>query len=50
MKLIIFNNSIGDIVSIGLIDTKTNKWIKWITEKQLDNYIDQVESVEIKII
>ena len=49
MKLIIYNNEIGDIVRIGLYD-KNGKWIKWIGKKQLDNYIDKVESVENKII
>ena len=47
MKLIIYNNEIGDIVRIGLYD-KNGKWIKWIGKKQLDNYIDKVESVENK--
>ena len=49
MKLIIYNNEIGDIVRIGLYD-KNGKWIKWIGKKQLDIYIDKVESVENKII
>ena len=49
MKLIIYNNKIGDIVRIGLYD-KNGKWIKWIGKKQLDIYIDKVESVENKII
>ena len=49
MKLIIYNNEIGDIVRIGLYD-KSGKWIKWIGKKQLDIYIDKVESVENKII
>ena len=47
MKLIIYNNEIGDIVRIGLYD-KNGKWIKWIGKKQLDSYIDKVESVENK--
>lgn len=47
MKLIIYNNEIGDIVRIGLYDTN-GKWIKWIGKKQLDSYIDRVESVENK--
>ena len=47
MKLIIYNNEIGDIVRIGLYD-KNGKWIKWIGKKQLDSYIDRVESVENK--
>ena len=50
MKLVIYNNSLGDIVRIGLYDSKTDKWIKWLPKKQLDNYIDQVETVENKII
>lgn len=49
MKLIIYNNEIGDIVRIGLYNTN-GKWIKWIGKKQLDSYIDRVESVENKII
>lgn len=49
MKLIIYNNELSDIVRIGLYDTN-GKWIKWISKKQLDNYIDKVESVENKII
>ena len=49
MKLIIYNNELSDIVRIGLYD-KNGKWIKWIGKKQLDNYIDKVESVENKII
>ena len=34
MKLIIYNN----------------KWIKWVSKKLLDKYVDEVEDVENKII
>ena len=49
MKLIVFNNKMGDIVRIGLYD-ENNKWIKWISKKLLDKYIDEVEEVENRII
>ena len=49
MKLIIYNNKLGDTVRIGLYDDN-NKWIKWIGKKLLDKYIDEVEEVENKII
>ena len=49
MKLIIYNNKMGDIVRIGLYD-ENNKWIKWISKKLLDKYIDEVEEVENQII
>ena len=49
MKLIIYNNKLGDIVRIGLYDDN-NKWIKWIGKKLLDKYVDEVEKVENKII
>ena len=41
MKLIIYNNKLGDVVRIGLYDD--NKWIKWISKKLLDKYVDEVE-------
>ena len=47
MKLIIYNNEIGDIVRIGVYGTN-GKWIKWISKQKLDSYIDKVESVENK--
>ena len=49
MKLIIYNNKLGDVVRIGLYDDN-NKWIKWIGKKLLDKYVDEVEKVENKII
>ena len=49
MKLIVYNNKMGDIVRIGLYD-ENNKWIKWISKKLLDKYIDEVEEVENQII
>ena len=49
MKLIIYNNKLGDTVRIGLYDDN-NKWIKWIGKKLLDKYVDEVEEVENKII
>ena len=49
MKLIIFNNNLGDIVRIGLYD-ENNKWVKWIGKKLLDKYIDKVDVVENQII
>ena len=49
MKLIIYNNKLGNVVRIGLYDDN-NKWIKWIGKKLLDKYVDEVEEVENKII
>ena len=49
MKLIVYNNKMGDIVRIGLYD-ENNKWVKWIGKKLLDKYIDEVEEVENQII
>lgn len=49
MKLIIFNNKLGDIVRIGLYD-KNGKWIKWVSKKLMDSYIDKVDTVENKIL
>lgn len=48
MIIIIFNNSIGDVVRIGLYEN--GKWLKWIPKKQLDIYIEKAESVENKIL
>lgn len=45
MKMIIFNNKLGDIVRIGLYD-ENGKWIKWISNKLIDKYKDKVVSVE----
>ena len=49
MKLIIFNNKLGDIVRIGLYD-ENGKWVKWISKKLLDEYIEKVDNVENKIL
>ena len=49
MKLIIFNDKLGNIVRIGLYD-ENNKWVKWIGKKLLDKYIDEVDEVENQII
>lgn len=49
MKMIIFNNKLGDIVRIGLYN-ENGKWIKWISKKLLDEYIEKVDSVENKIL
>lgn len=49
MKMIIFNNKLGDIVRIGLYD-ENEKWIKWLSKKLMDEYIDKVDSVENKIL
>ena len=48
IRIIIQNNKFGDTVRIGLYDN--NKWLKWIKKKELDNYIDKVDSVENIII
>lgn len=45
MKLIIYNDCLGEIVRIGLYNDK-GKWIKWIPKKQLDEYEEKVEDVE----
>ena len=49
MKMIIFNNNLGDIVRIGLYN-ENGKWIKWISKKLLDEYIEKVDSVENKLL
>lgn len=49
MKMIIFNNKLGDIIRIGLYD-ENGKWIKWVSKKLMDEYIDKVDSVENKIL
>lgn len=49
MKMIIFNNKLGETVRIGLYD-ENGKWIKWVGKKLIDEYIDKVDSVENKIL
>lgn len=49
MKMIIFNNKLGDIVRIGLYD-ENDKWIKWVSKKLMNSYIDKVDTVENKIL
>lgn len=44
LKLIVQNNSLGDIVRIGLYEN--DKWIKWIKKKELDLYVEKVDSIE----
>lgn len=45
MKLIIYNDCIGNITRIGLYKDN-GKWVKWVSKKELDNYIEKVDSVE----
>lgn len=45
MKLIIYNDCIGNIVRIGLY-TDDNKWVKWLPKKDLDKYAEEAYSVE----
>ena len=49
MKMIIFNNKLGETVRIGLYD-ENGKWIKWVSKKLMDEYINKVDSVENKIL
>lgn len=42
-KLIIFHNSLGDIIRIGLYEG--DKWLKWIKKKELDQYEKIVDEV-----
>lgn len=49
MNLIIYNDKFGDIVRIGLYNEK-GKWIKWIPKKKLDTIIEDVDTVENKLI
>lgn len=49
MKMIIYNNSIGDIVRIGLYDNN-GKWVKWVSKKSYESYIDKVDLIENKLI
>lgn len=44
LKIIIYNDDLGEIVRIGLY--KNNKWIKWIKKKELDNYVNKVDELE----
>lgn len=44
LKLIVQNNSLGEIVRIGLYEN--DKWIKWIKKKELDLYVEKVDSIE----
>lgn len=44
LKLIVQNNSLGDIVRIGLYEN--DKWVKWIKKKELDLYVEKVDSIE----
>jgi len=44
IKLIVQNNSLGEIVRIGLYEN--DKWIKWIKKKELDLYVEKVDSIE----
>lgn len=47
-KLIVFNDESGEIIRVGLY--KDNKWVKWVSKKQLDKYekiVDEIENKEI---
>ena len=44
LKLIVQNNRLGEIVRIGLYEN--DKWIKWIKKKELDLYVEKVDSIE----
>ena len=44
LKIVINQNTLGDIVRIGLYEN--DKWVKWIKKKELDSYIDKVDQVE----
>ena len=44
LKLIVQNNILGEIVRIGLYEN--DKWIKWIKKKELDLYVEKVDSIE----
>lgn len=44
IKLIVQNNSLGEIVRIGLYEN--DKWVKWIKKKELDLYAEKVDSIE----
>lgn len=44
LKLIVQNNGLGEIVRIGLYEN--DKWIKWIKKKELDLYVEKVDSIE----
>lgn len=44
LKLIVQNNSLGEIVRIGLYEN--DKWVKWIKKKELDLYVEKVDSIE----
>lgn len=48
LKIIVYNNDLGELVRIGLY--KNNKWVKWIKKKELDNYVDEVDELENKIL
>lgn len=47
MKLIIYNNEIGEVVRIGVY-TDDGKWVKWLPKKDLDKYAEEAYSVENK--
>ena len=47
MKLIIYNNKMGDIVRIGLYD-ENNKWVKWIGKNYLINILMKSKKLKIK--
>ena len=49
MKMVIFNNKLGEIIRIGLYD-ENGKWIKWVSKKLMNSYINKVDSVENKIL
>lgn len=44
LKLIVQNNSLGEIVRIGLYEN--DKWVKWIKKKELDLYVEKVDLIE----
>lgn len=49
MKLIVYNNILGDIVRIGVY-TDDNKWVKWLPKKDLNEYVEKSYSVENKTV
>ncbi|WP_211135411.1 hypothetical protein [Clostridium paraputrificum] len=45
MKLIFFHDCTGNVVRVGLYKDN-GKWVKWVSKKEVDKYIEEVESVE----
>ena len=45
MKLIFFHGFTGNVVRVGLYKDN-GKWVKWVSKKEVDKYVEEVEFIE----